>query len=431
MAYNPGASGISGAPDVAMSNVANNNVIMYDGGVAKWKNAPLPGAVDASSTVKGVVQLTGDLGGTAASPTVPGLAGKEPSITPGTTSQFYRGDKSWQTLNKAVVGLANVDNTSDASKPISTPTQTALDLKAPLASPTFTGTVTVPAPASANAAASKSYVDTAVAGASATVSDASTSAKGILQLAGDLGGTATAPTVPGLAGKEPSIASGTTAQYYRGDKTWQTLNKAAVGLANVDNTSDANKPISIATQTALTAKADDTAVVHLSGNETITGTKNFTGTLQAAGQAVVTTTDSRLSNTRIPTDGSVTTAKLNAANSPTNGQLLAYNGTTFAWVASPTAGSFGGFVPSTKTANYTASGSDFILGNAASNGFTVTLPTPVAGAWIKVKKVDSSVNAILVVATGGVLIDDQVSISVNQQWMSYDFLSDGTKWYRV
>jgi hypothetical protein len=33
------------------------------------------------------------------------------------------------------------------------------------------------------------------------------------------------------------IAAGTTAQYYRGDKTWQTLNKAAVGLSVVDNVS--------------------------------------------------------------------------------------------------------------------------------------------------------------------------------------------------
>jgi hypothetical protein len=42
---------------------------------------------------------------------------------------------------KADVGLGNVDNTSDANKPVSTAQQTALDLKANLASPTFTGTV--------------------------------------------------------------------------------------------------------------------------------------------------------------------------------------------------------------------------------------------------------------------------------------------------
>ena len=47
-------------------------------------------------------------------------------------------------LTKSSVGLANVDNTSDANKPVSTATQTALDLKATLAAPTFTGTVVLP-----------------------------------------------------------------------------------------------------------------------------------------------------------------------------------------------------------------------------------------------------------------------------------------------
>lgn len=43
------------------------------------------------------------------------------------------------------LSLGNVNNTSDANKPISTATQTALNLGAPIASPTFTGTVTLPA----------------------------------------------------------------------------------------------------------------------------------------------------------------------------------------------------------------------------------------------------------------------------------------------
>jgi len=59
-----------------------------------------------------------------------------------------------------------------------------------------------------------------------------------------------------IAGKEPTITSGTTAQYYRGDKTFQNLNKGAVGLNNVDNTSDANKPVSNATQLELNSKID-------------------------------------------------------------------------------------------------------------------------------------------------------------------------------
>ena len=46
-------------------------------------------------------------------------------------------------VTKAHVGLTNVDDTSDADKPISTATQTALDAKASLAGATFTGDVTV------------------------------------------------------------------------------------------------------------------------------------------------------------------------------------------------------------------------------------------------------------------------------------------------
>jgi hypothetical protein len=47
-------------------------------------------------------------------------------------------------LTKSSVGLGNVDNTSDTNKPVSSATQTALDLKSNLAGPTFTGTVVLP-----------------------------------------------------------------------------------------------------------------------------------------------------------------------------------------------------------------------------------------------------------------------------------------------
>lgn len=95
---------------------------------------------------------------------------------------------------------------------------------------------------------------------------------------GGIGGTLSNQTdlQTALNAKEPSILSGTTAQYWRGDKSWQTLDKTAVGLENVDNTSDANKPVSTATQTALNAKANDNAVVKLTGNQSITGIKTFT-----------------------------------------------------------------------------------------------------------------------------------------------------------
>ena len=45
---------------------------------------------------------------------------------------------------KVILALENVTNTADADKPISTLTQAALDLKAPLASPALTGAPTAP-----------------------------------------------------------------------------------------------------------------------------------------------------------------------------------------------------------------------------------------------------------------------------------------------
>ena len=73
------------------------------------------------------------------------------------------------TLVKGDVGLGNVDNTADADKPVSTATQTALNAKAPLAGPAFTGdvdmtgadTVTVPDATADGHAVNKGQLDAA------------------------------------------------------------------------------------------------------------------------------------------------------------------------------------------------------------------------------------------------------------------------------
>ncbi len=83
-----------------------------------------------------------------------------------------------------------------------------------------------------------------------------------------------------LSSKENTIAAGTTAQYYRGDKTFQNLDKTAVGLANVDNTSDLNKPVSTATQTALNAKQN-----------TISGATNYLAKFASGGVSTSTIYD--------------------------------------------------------------------------------------------------------------------------------------------
>lgn len=55
--------------------------------------------------------------------------------------------------------------------------------------------------------AGSNRVDVTVSATGSTPADATTSSKGIIQLAGDLGGTAAAPTVPGLASKQNSDAT--------------------------------------------------------------------------------------------------------------------------------------------------------------------------------------------------------------------------------
>ena len=68
-------------------------------------------------------------------------------------------------ITKSMVGLGNVDNTSDANKPVSTATQTALDAKLSLSGGTMTGALTLSgAPSSDLHAATKAYVDNVTAG---------------------------------------------------------------------------------------------------------------------------------------------------------------------------------------------------------------------------------------------------------------------------
>lgn len=91
--------------------------------------------------------------------------------------------------------------------------------------------------------------------------------------------TAALLAMPNMSGRVLVSAPG----LYK-DVQWRPANKQLVGLANVDNTADADKPISLAMQAALdsleSTKAADTNVVHKTGNESIAGDKNFTGSMQ-------------------------------------------------------------------------------------------------------------------------------------------------------
>jgi hypothetical protein len=214
------------APKLAAGAPSAGQVLSYDGTDLDWTTITGSGSVpDADATTKGILKLAGDLSGTADSPTVPGLSTKVG------TSRTVNGHalSADVTVSKADVGLGNADNTSDANKPVSTATQTALDGKADdnatvhnsgaetiSGIKTFNASPIVPTPTTSGQAANKSYVD-GVAGSGAP--DATATVKGILKLTNDLGGTADLPTVPGLAGKASTATTitGTTSLTGGGD----------------------------------------------------------------------------------------------------------------------------------------------------------------------------------------------------------------------
>ena len=99
--------------DVNTTGVTDGQVIAYDAATAVWLPATDAGGAEQLNDLSDVI------------------------ISQPAQGEFFRYDGGeWvnDTASKSDVGLGNVDNTSDANKPISTATQTALDLKADITS---------------------------------------------------------------------------------------------------------------------------------------------------------------------------------------------------------------------------------------------------------------------------------------------------------
>jgi len=214
--------------------------------------------VDATTLVNGKIRLAGDLTGTADSPTLAAGAVTDAKLASG--------------INPSKVGLGNVNNTTDALKPISNATQAALDLKAGIASlalkapidaPTFTGIVSGITKSMIGLANVDNTTDLLKPISNATQTALDLKASNVaLALKANTTDLNLKAEITDLNLKAP-IASPTFTGTVSG------ITKNMIGLANVDNTTDLLKPISTASQTALNLKASLTGIETLT-NKTLT-----------------------------------------------------------------------------------------------------------------------------------------------------------------
>lgn len=215
------------------------------------------------------------------------------------------------------VGLGNVNNTSDANKPVSTATQTALDGKQPLdtdlttvASLTATTNNVIQSVGSAWASRTPAQLKTSLSLVKADVG------LGSVDNTADTAKPVSTATQTALDGKQALDADLTTLAGLTAttDNMIQSVGSAwasrtptqvkiALVLNNVNNTADADKPTSSATQTALDAKQGTSEKGAASGYASLdSGTKVPIGQIPTGSSAttVAIGNDSRLSDSRPP-----------------------------------------------------------------------------------------------------------------------------------
>lgn len=164
-------------------------------------------------------------------------------------------------VSKAMVNLGNADNTSDANKPVSIAGQAALDLKQDAS-----GTAAAAKAAAVNDTAYNATTWDSVTDVAPSKNSVRDQVESILTtMAGKASTSHThaesdvTNLVSDLALKAP-LASPTFTGTISG------VSASMVGLGNVTNTSDANKPVSTATQTALDLKVTASSDVNAAGS---------------------------------------------------------------------------------------------------------------------------------------------------------------------
>ena len=109
---------------------------------------------------------------------------------------------------------------------------------------------------------------------------------------------------------------------------------------------------------------------------------------------------------------------------------LAYDSTTSRWMVVGTASSTTSVV-SVSIDTVLTSLNDVVLVSASGAARTITLPTPISGKTITVKKTDSSANAVTISRSSTETIDGNNSVTLSAQYDSYTMVSDGTNWFII
>jgi hypothetical protein len=336
------------------------------------------GVPDATTLAAGKLQLAGDLGGTATNPTVPALATKENSSNKSTAINLGAGNPSDQLFPSQKATKTYVDNAiydavgtgvPDATTVAAGKLKLAGDLAGTANAPTVPGlSLKEDISNKSNAALSasttlyptqnavKTYVDAQIA--NATIADADATTRGKIQLTGGLGGTASAPTVPGLLLKE------------------DLTNKSTAADLGATLASDAKYPTQNAVKTYVDNKIANATIADASAINK--------GKLQLAGDLAGTAAEPLIA------DGVITSAKIQDRTIATN---------DIADLAI-TDGKIGGIAGSKVTGN--------IAGNAANVNGTIAVGNGGTGAtgltgYVKGNGTDamSTVSAIPVADVSG------------------------------
>ena len=302
-----------------------------------------------SSATVGSIAIRTDLNKNFVLSTLPAstLANWVELLTPAAPVQTVNGYTGSVNLSKNDIDLSNVDNTSDITKPVSNPIQAALDLKLDankVGAANGVASLNTLGKIPSDQIPAISFSSVKVLASEAEMLALSSAVIGSVVIRTDLNKNYV------LAQANPAVIANwiqlltpaPPVQTVNGMTGDITITKSSVDLANVNNTSDASKPVSTATLTALGAKAD-TAVVNPTlvlkaplASPKFTGSVAIGTSIPAASAALdITSTTQGLLLPRLtyvqktaisnPVAGLI----LFCSDCGTNGEMQLYNGTSF------------------------------------------------------------------------------------------------------